>query len=121
MALLGIGVDSCSHKRVAELQQKWEDKLATRVLTPTELEQAESSAKYLAGNFALKEAVAKALGTGIGKELSFQDIEIGRPRNARPQITLSTQVQEKFNVGEIHCSLTHEEDLSTAFVVLEKA
>lgn len=71
---------------------------------------------YLAKRFAAKEAISKALGVGIGENLSFQDIEISNNDLGKPIVLL-----EKFPDIKIHLSLSDEkEGLAIAFAIAEK-
>lgn len=112
----GIGIDIIELSRVEELIKR-QQKFVDRVLTDNEKQRfAELSAvrrtEFLAGRFAAKEAYAKAVGTGIGKELSFLDIEIetdefGKPFIAKPMVNA-------------HVSISHSRDYCVAQVVIEE-
>ena len=71
-----VGIDICDVKRIEEISN---EKFINRVLTDREISQYNLKNKmkpeYLAGRFAAKEAISKALGTGIGK-ISFKDMEV---------------------------------------------
>lgn len=78
--LYGLGNDIEDISRVAKLFEKL-PAYATKILTPAELEIFSNLSKrrkleYLAGRYSAKESYSKALGTGIGKSVSFQDLEI---------------------------------------------
>jgi holo-[acyl-carrier protein] synthase len=109
----GIGIDTCSLARIAEAQAKFGHRLAERLLTPTELAQKAWDAPALARRWAIKEAVAKALGTGIGAALSFQDIEITSSPQGAPQCAV--QGRE----GRLHISVTDDAGLATAIAIWE--
>ncbi|MDP4162376.1 MAG: holo-ACP synthase [Bacillota bacterium] len=112
----GIGIDIIELSRVEEILSK-QKKFADRILTPAEKARFEElngkrKIEFLAGRFAAKEAYSKANGTGIGKELSFLDIEIeadafGKPFFSKPQ-------------GNAHLSISHSRDYAVAQVVIEK-
>jgi holo-[acyl-carrier protein] synthase len=74
--IAGIGTDLIELNRV----EKVISRLAKRILTPDEQvalpESPVRRLEYVAGRFAAKEAVSKAMGSGIGKTCSFQDIEV---------------------------------------------
>lgn len=86
-----------------------------RVLTPAELEvycqkkTEQQKREYLGGRFAAKEAVMKALGTGIGKT-SFQDIEVLNSESGCPYL----------NIKNASISISHEKDYAVAFVIIEE-
>jgi holo-[acyl-carrier protein] synthase len=80
--ILRTGVDLIEIDRVGEVVRRHGDRYLDRVYTAAELDQARGNAQSLAGRFAAKEAVAKALGTGIGP-VGWQDRGAGRHQNAR--------------------------------------
>lgn len=102
--------------------------LMQRVFTVREQEtcrNADGSWRYgrLAARFAAKEAVAKALGTGIDG-FGFIDIEILNNDDGRPEVRLApvvAAVAAKRGVGRLHLSLTHTHQLALAQVVAERA
>ena len=76
---------------------------------------------YLAKRFAAKQALAKALGTGIGKHARLTDIETLNNALGRPAIQLHQTTAEyarQLNIMEIHLSLADERDYALAYVVL---
>lgn len=113
----GLGIDITEISRVkkaatAHLQ------FVSRVLTPGEQDQyaqfsGQRAAEYLAGRWSLKESYAKAMGTGIGAKLNFQDIEIIDNQYGAPIVTKSP-----FN-GKAHASVSHTADLVMTEVILE--
>lgn len=104
------------------------DKFVERILTPGEFElpgRSSRPAEFLAGRFAAKEAVSKAFGCGIGRVLSFKDIEVVPDVNGKPSVHLSSGAWERLGLsgtGEyvIHLSITHERQLASAFAVVER-
>jgi len=85
--IYGIGTDIVSIERVQEILKKNRDGFINRVLTEHEralfTNKAESAA-YCAKRFAAKEAFSKALGTGIGRVVSFQDLTVRNNENGKP-------------------------------------
>ena len=61
----------------------------------------------MAARFAAKEAVAKALGIGFGKKLSFLDVEIINDKSGKPTIKLSQTAQKNFDNPKILISMSH--------------
>ena len=96
-----------------------------RVLTQHErdlFENRGASAKFLAKRFAAKEAFAKALGTGIGAVVSFQDLTIKNDDKGKPFFIPSEKLRLKlieFGIKKAHLSLSDETSNAVAFVVLE--
>jgi holo-[acyl-carrier protein] synthase len=128
--IVGVGVDAVSVERFRRLLER-RPRFAARCFTESEQSDAGSStnrAQSLAARFAAKEAVMKALGTGIGS-FSLTDVEVRRTsgkdatRNA-PYLVLTGTAAElagAHGAGRFHLSLTHTDDVAIAFVVAEHA
>ena len=122
--ILGIGTDILQINRMREAWERT-PKLAQRILTPTELDDCTDIADpalFLAKRFAAKEAVSKALGTGIGRGVSWQHIEIAKDENGRPLVKLTAGAEERAKALAIHnlqLSYSDEKEYVVAFVVAE--
>ncbi|MEK4974757.1 holo-ACP synthase [Niallia sp. FSL R7-0648] len=113
----GTGIDITEIDRIESLLQS-KPKFVKRILTDTEMEKFQQlsghrKCEFLAGRFAAKEAFAKALGTGIGANLSFLDIEIGYEEKGKPCIV------KPFSKG-VHLSITHSKHYAFAQVIIEE-
>ncbi len=89
--IVGIGIDIVQVSRVAELVQNTNESFAKKILSEEELITHHfklTNHRFLAKRFALKEAIAKALGVGIGNKLSFKDITITNDENGKPLCTV---------------------------------
>lgn len=124
MSVVGIGTDIVEINRIAAMSEKVRERLAIRVLTDTEykhystLKQPE---RYLAKRWAGKEALSKALGTGIAKGVSFQHIQIQSLPSGQPTLQLTDKALEiamSLGATHWHISLSDEVSYATAFVVL---
>lgn len=114
--IYGVGTDLCSVVRMAEALTRTPN-LKERLFHPNEHELSDAS---LAARFAAKEALAKALGDP--KLLSWSEIEIVKDELGKPSIMLhggSKSNVESLGVTSIQLSLSHEQELASAFVVLE--
>lgn len=113
----GIGIDIVEIERIKEKYRR-NERLKERILTNKEQELFNTlperrKMEFLAGRFAAKEAFSKAYGTGIGKELSFQDIEIVTDEKGKPSFS------KPFNT-RAHLSITHSEHYAAAQVIIEE-
>lgn len=123
--IVGIGIDIVQIARIKAALDRLGERFAQRILTSTEMlrwQQQRQSAPWLAKRFAAKEALAKAMGTGIGK-LSFQDIEVLRLESGAPALQLhgyGLTLQTQKQISAMHISLSDEQDAALAFVVLER-
>ena len=124
--IYGIGTDIVAEKRIETLYKKHGRAFAERVLHPAELPEFEAAARpaaFLAKRFAAKEAVAKALGTGIRGAVSFRNIGIGHDALGKPEFfyapALSKWLEEQ-GISHVSLSMSDEEDTVLAFVIAEK-
>lgn len=121
----GIGTDIVEIKRVEEILSRLGERFAARILTESELihyQHHHQPVAFLAKRFAAKEAVAKALGTGIAKGIGFQQIEVTRSEHGAPEIKLTGAAAERQQALQgkvVHLSLADEKDYAVAFAVLE--
>ena len=122
--MIGIGTDILRFERMAEVHERLGDRFVSRILTPREQEEFSSSKRplnLLAKRFAAKEAVAKCLGTGIGRGVSWQDIEITHDESGAPGVQLSggaLAAAEARGGSRVLLSLADEKDCVIAFAVL---
>lgn len=125
MSVLGIGTDLVAVARMAGLHARHGERLAARLLAPAEraaYDAAAEPAALLARRFAVKEAAAKALGTGIGAHAAFTDIELVHDPAGAPYLRLhgaAARRAETLGVRHTHVTLSDERDYALAFVVLE--
>ena len=113
-----IGIDIVKIERVQKMLQRFKNKALKRYLCDEEIALIRSDATA-AGFWAAKEAVAKALGCGIGREFSFFDVKISKTDLGAPQIALKHHIIEKFNIKSAQLSITHDGGFAIAVVVLE--
>lgn len=98
--VVAIGVDIIDASRITKVLARHGQRFVQRILTPNELlvfQNRSNKANYLAKQYAAKEALAKALGTGIAKGIGFQQIEVLRDEQGAPQVTLHAQAAIKMN------------------------
>ena len=123
--IYGVGTDIVNIDRIQKIIFKNREGFIKRVLT--EHEQAlfankADSAAFCAKRFAAKEAFSKALGTGIGKVVSFQDLTVRNNENGKPHFIPSEKLRlyllEK-GIKKAHLSISDESQNAVAFVILE--
>ncbi|HIF35382.1 MAG: holo-ACP synthase [Candidatus Pseudothioglobus sp.] len=123
--IYGVGTDIVNIDRIQKIILKNREGFIKRVLT--EHEQAlfankADSAAFCAKRFAAKEAFSKALGTGIGKVVSFQDLTVRNNENGKPHFIPSEKLRlyllEK-GIKQAHLSISDESQNAVAFVILE--
>jgi len=123
MSVLGLGTDIVEIGRI-EQAIAGSNRLAERVLTESEMTlflDNKQPARYLAKRWAAKEAAAKALGTGIGRGISFQHFEISNDALGAPRLTLSGPALELANqrqISSVLLSISDETNYAMATVIL---
>ncbi len=116
---LATGIDLIEVKRVRDAITQHGERFLRRVYTPAELEEAGGQVKSLAARFAAKEAVAKALGCGIGI-ISWQEVEIRRGESNQPLLVLhgaAANQAQTLDLNEWSISLSHTARHATAIAV----
>lgn len=116
---LRTGVDLIELERIEGVIRRYGSRFLERVFTPRELEQVGGNAASLAVRFAAKEAVAKALGTGIG-DVGWQEIEVLRDPSRQPILYLSgraASLADQLGLERWSLSLTHNQSQAIALVV----
>ena len=125
MRLFGIGTDIIKINRIKKsLNKKY---LLKRIFNKKEISKCKKT-KYMyncfAKRFAAKEAFSKALGTGVSKGISFNEITVLNERNGKPFIKLTDKTKKivdkklKNKKYKISLSLTDEDDYAVAFVTI---
>jgi holo-[acyl-carrier protein] synthase len=121
--LPSIGLDLVEIERVRALLAKHGDRFKARTFTEGEIAYCESHrdpAPSYAARFAAKEAVAKALGTGIAEGIAFTHIEVVRADNGQPSIVLHEVAKAKaeaLGIARFIVSLTHTQTTAAATVL----
>ena len=121
MRIIGHGVDIVELRSLEQLRTRAH--FDERCFTDTERHdsaQAGSVIAFFAGTFAAKEAVLKALGTGLIDGISWRDIEVRREPSGAPTISVSgrtAMLAAEQGVGAILVSISHTESLAIASVI----
>ena len=113
--ILGIGVDVCAIDRIRDACAR--PGFVDRVFT---LSEQQGSEQTLAGRFAAKEALAKALGAPLG--LRWPDCEVLSDETGRPSLVVTGTVAERMEelgVSRLHVSISHDAGVAVAMVVCE--
>jgi holo-[acyl-carrier protein] synthase len=125
--IFGIGVDVLDITRIEKLLAKYESRFIDHLLTASEKEQyAETNrgVHYLATRFSGKEAISKALGTGLREPMTLHAVSILSDLVGKPELVFDKTL-DKFlrsrEVNRIHISFSHEGSLLTSFAVAECA
>ena len=113
--IIGTGVDITEVRRLRQAVEKWGDEFLNRIFSKVELENAKTRGslyQHLAGRFAAKEAIFKALGN---KGLNWKDVQILNDSDGRPNcIILNNKAKNK----KVHISISHVKSYATAFAII---
>ncbi len=118
MMILRTGVDLIDIDRIRAALERHGGRFVARIFTEAEQRESGRRASSLAARFAAKEAVAKALGCGIG-DVSWLDIEIRSDENKAPYLVLRGEAERRANelgLSNWSVSLSHTESQAVAFV-----
>ena len=123
--VVGIGVDLVENERMREMLKRWSRPFRSRVFLKREQAYCDSKAepwRHYAGRFAVKEAVSKAFGTGVGAHIGWLDIEVVRDRRTgAPSVRLGPKGERlagKRGVERVLVSLAHTRRYAVAQAVL---
>jgi holo-[acyl-carrier protein] synthase len=117
--ILRSGIDIIEISRLEQIHPAIRERFISRVFTPDEIKQAGDRSEALTGLFAAKEAVSKALGTGIGN-VQWQDIEILHLPSGQPEVKLhgnGKRVADHLGLGAWSVSISHDRDTVVAMAV----
>ena len=120
MRIHGIGIDVVEISRIAAAMERHGEAFLARIFTPAEREYCaamKTAAMHFAARFAAKEAVAKALGTGIGEHAGWLDLEVSRSAAGAPILLLhgaAAEFAKRHGITEVQLSLTHTKDYAAA-------
>ena len=112
-----IGTDIIEISRIERSLAKFGDTFKERFLHPKEISIVKKT-ESIAGFWAAKEAIAKALGCGIGSELAFHDIIIAKDHKGAPCFHLSKEAQKKHQLKETSLSISHDGGFAIAVVAI---
>lgn len=112
----GIGIDIIEIERIEKIANR-QPRFVERILTVAERDRYKTLSKrrqleFLAGRFAAKEAVVKALGTGIMHSIGWQDIEVLNDGRGKPIVNVPID-------NPIHLSISHSKEYAVAQVIIE--
>jgi len=117
--MLRTGVDIIEVARIEQAAARHGERFYRRFFTAAERERCEGRFTAFAARFAAKEAVSKALGTGIG-DMNWTDIEIVNDERGRPELKLhgaAVEIAQHLGIREWSLSLSHTHEHAIAFVV----
>ncbi len=119
--IVGIGIDIVEISRIAHALGRFGHRFAARILGPKERRDP-ITPLFLAGRFAAKEAIVKAIGTGFSGGIGFHDLEIAPSALGQPTVRLHQAAVARLQAlggSTIHLSISHSRDYAVAVAIIE--
>jgi holo-[acyl-carrier protein] synthase len=114
-----VGIDIVEIPRIQRTVERWQERFLRRIYTDQEIAYCRGRLPQLASRFAAKEAVMKALGTGV-RGVSWCEVEVVRQRGRAPSLQLSGRAKvraQALGITDLALSLTHSGEYALASVV----
>ncbi|MGB8656820.1 MAG: holo-ACP synthase [Candidatus Zixiibacteriota bacterium] len=119
--LAGVGVDIIEVPRINLAIRRWGDRFLKRVFTTAERDYCMRKAfpeQSLAARFAAKEAVLKAMGTGLSSGIGWTEVEIVNRESGKPEVKLGKKTLERIGSKRILISISHTKGFAIASAIL---
>ncbi len=120
--ILGLGIDLIEIDRIKNSIEKYGDRFVEKIFTEAEIaycKEKANSFQHYAARFAAKEAVAKALGTGITTLHSWKNIEVYNDVSGKPKVRILGNHLTSELPGQIKISITHTHTYAACVAILE--
>ena len=122
--IIGISVDVVELKRIEKIWNQYGIKFANKILSEQEqkLLPQTNPVTFLAGRFAAKEALSKALGTGFSAQVNFKNFSVCNLPSGQPVAELSgaaLQTMQKNGAKQVFISISHDKGCAVAMAILE--
>lgn len=121
--ILGLGTDIIEISRIEKVVSKFGEKFLAKLFTSKEIESIRArkySAQHIAGRFAAKEAIIKALDPDWNKDFTWKSLEILNGPSGVPEANTVGDFSKKLpENSQIHLSISHSENYATAVAILE--
>ena len=123
MNIIGVGTDVVECLRIAQMIERYGEIFINRVFSDAEIEychRRKAATQHFAGRWAGKEAVLKALGTGMTRGLRWKDIEIRNNRGGQPEVIFRGAARDlvgRCGVAEMLVSLSHCRTHAVAYAI----
>ncbi|AXF57340.1 holo-ACP synthase [Salicibibacter kimchii] len=119
--IVGTGIDIAECKRIEAVLSR-QPRFITRILTAEEQKRLDEMThrrkiEFITGRFAIKEAFAKANGSGIGEAINWKDVEVFYTQNGAPML-VCPKLDDSIRV---HASISHSRTYAIGQVILERA
>ncbi len=113
-----IGIDLVKIDRIKKFTERFGDEALCKFLNKEEIKLAKTT-ETIAGFWAAKEAISKALGLGISRECSFFDMRIYKDSKNKPYFKLSKHLVKRFKITDLSLSITHDSGFAIAVAYIK--
>lgn len=122
MKLIGSGVDIVDIRRIQKIYTKYTQSFAKKILHEVELvefNRQRNKPQYLSNRFAVKEAIAKAFGTGMRGEMLWKNIYITHDKLGKPIANFENNLANQIGANELEVSISisHEKNYTIAHAI----
>ena len=123
--IYGVGVDIIEIDRIKNSLKRFANHFEEKVFTVNEINYCRSKAEpsiHFAGRFAIKEAVMKSLGKGMGQSIDWKDIEVNNIESGQPVLQVYGKCKTLFNqlnLKKIHISISHDKSHAVGQAIAE--
>ena len=123
--IYGIGTDIVAITRIKSASEKHGRRFAEKILTSAELLEYDNNVnptQFLARRFSMKEALVKALGTGLRESVTLHDFTVMHTELGKPTIEYSEKLKsilQQNNIRQTHITVSDEKEYAVAFALLE--
>ena len=121
MEIIAHGIDLVDFPRLEQLIERHGDRFLNRVFTPAEQAYARAKRNSLetyAGRFAAKEAVLKAIGTGLSGGIRWTDVEVVNEPGGKPAVRLGGRITRRIGEKKVLLTISHTKELAIAQAIL---
>jgi holo-[acyl-carrier protein] synthase len=117
----GLGIDLVEVGRIKKAHNRWGERFLHRIYTPKEIEYCKRKVfpeQSLAARFAAKEAVFKAMGTGLSGGISWTQVEIVNDPKGKPEVRVNPKLARLIENKKILISISHTKEFAIAQAIL---
>jgi len=124
--IYGVGVDIIEINRIKKSLTRFANQFEEKIFTINEINYCRSKAEpsvHFAGRFAVKEAVMKSLGKGMGQNIDWKDIEVENIESGQPVLQIYGKCKTLFDqlkLKKIHISISHDKSHAVGQAIAEQ-
>ena len=121
--IIGVGIDIVEIDRFKRVMDRWGEHFLRKIFTDREIDYCLSkrnSYQHLAGRFAVKEAISKAISTGWGGIFRWRDVEVLSDKTGKPIALFHNKLKNELSSCLVHISISHSHNYAVAIAAIER-